>query len=126
MSQQQDSKASSAATPLERALDQNESIKGAVETSASELAVINAVLKQEIPDPVKKGEIAQALKKTDEMESRIQDAAQDLAQVNQALEAEIGERIDLERELKVTKAALADANEKVAKVAQAVKKVKAR
>lgn len=106
------SPASSPATPLARALDQNEAIKDTVEQSASELAVINAVLQQELPNPVVKGEIAQALKKADAMEGRIQDAAQDLAEVNQALEAEIGERVDLERELEATKAALADAKAK--------------
>ena len=112
MSKQHDSTATSASTPLERALDQNESIRENVEGSAAELAVINAVLKHEIPDPVKKGEVAQALRKTDEMEGRIYDAAQELARVNGALEAEIDERISLERELKATKAALVDARAK--------------
>lgn len=112
MSKQHDSTVTSAATPLKRALDQNESVKDTVEGSAAELAVINAVLKHEIPDPVKNGEVAQALQKTDEMEGRIHDAAQELARVNQVLEAEIDERIDLERELKATKAALAQARAK--------------
>ena len=112
MSKQHDSTVTSPATPLERALNHNESIKDTVEGSAAELAVINAVLKKEIPEPVKSGEVAQALIKTGEMEGRIHDAAQELAQVNEALEAEIDERIDLQRELKATQAALADARAK--------------
>ena len=112
MSKQYDSTVTSPATPLERALDHNESIKDTVEGSAAELAVINAVLKKEIPDPVKSGDVVQALKKTGEMEGRIHDAAQELAQVNKALEAEIGERIDLQRELKAAQVALADAKTK--------------
>jgi C4-dicarboxylate-specific signal transduction histidine kinase len=101
--------AASTATPLERALDQNEAVKGAVEQSANELLVINTVLKQELPDEVQTGEVAQALRKTDELEARIEASADDLAQVNQTLEQEIGERADLERELASTKAALARA-----------------
>ena len=106
---QQNSSASSAATSLERALDQNVAVKGTVEQSANELLVINTVLKQELPDDAKTGEVAQALRKTDELETQIQESAEDLAQVNQVLAQEIGERADLERELARTKAALAKA-----------------
>ena len=73
--------ASFSSTSLERALDQNEAIQDTVEQSAAELCVINAVLKQEVPDHVQTGEVAQALQKTDELESRIQTSADDLAQV---------------------------------------------
>ena len=103
------SSATSAATPLARALDQNEIVKDTVEQSANELFVINTVLKQEIPPHVQTGEVAQALEKTDALETRIQESAEDLAQVNEVLEQQIGERADLERELKDTKAALAEA-----------------
>lgn len=80
-----------------------------VENSAQELLVINAVLKQELPDHVQTGEVAQALEKTDALEERIKESANDIAEVNQALEQEIGERAELERELAHTKAALAEA-----------------
>ena len=112
MSKQRDSTVTPPATPLERALNHNESIRDTVEGSAAELAVINAVLTKEIPEPVKSGDVAQALRKTGEMEGRIYDAAQELAQVNEALEAEIDERNDLQRELKATQVALADAKAK--------------
>jgi C4-dicarboxylate-specific signal transduction histidine kinase len=105
---------SSAATPLVRALDQNEAVKETVEQSANELLVINAVLKQELPNEVQDGEVAQALRKTDELENRIHESAEDLAQVNRVLAQEIDERAGLERELARTKAALAKAKSETA------------
>ena len=96
-------------TALGRALDQNTAVQDAVERSAAELVVINAVLKQEIPDHVQVGDVAQALQRTDELEVKINDTAQDLAQVNEVLAHEIDQRVDLERELAETKAALAEA-----------------
>ena len=101
------------ATPLARALDQNETVKDTVEQSAAELLVINAVLKQEIPDHVQTGEVAQALQKTDELETKINDTAQELAQVNEVLAQEIDERAELERELAATKAALVQARDQL-------------
>lgn len=93
-------------TLLQQALDQNETAQETVEQSAAELVVINAVLKQEIPQTVQTGDVAQALQKTDELESRIQSSANDLARVNQTLKQEISERADLERQLADTQAAL--------------------
>ena len=97
------------ARALAQALDRNEAVKEVVEQSAAELVVINAVLKQEIPDHIQVGDVAQALQKTDELEVKINDATLELAQVNEVLAQEIGERVDLERELARTKAALAEA-----------------
>lgn len=98
--------ASALSTPLARALDQNYTAKEAMEQAADELMVINTVLKQEIPDPLQTGDVAQALQKTDEIERRIQESAEELAQVHQVLAREIGERAALERELAATKLAL--------------------
>lgn len=108
------SSATSAATPLARALDQNEIVKDTVEQSANELFVINTVLKTELPNAVQAGEVAEALRKTDALETRIQESAEDLAEVNKVLEKEIGERADLERELANTKAALVRAKSETA------------
>ena len=107
MSQPLPSPDAATATPLERALDQNATVKDTVEQSSAELALINTVLKQELPGHIKKGEIAQALQKTDELEMKIQDASQELAEVNEVLAQEIDARVDLESELAATKAALA-------------------
>jgi C4-dicarboxylate-specific signal transduction histidine kinase len=108
------SPASSPAAPLVRALGQNEAVKETVEQSANELLVINAVLKQELPNEVQAGEVAQALRKADELETRIHESAEDLAQVNQVLAQEIDERTVLENELARTKAALAKAKSETA------------
>lgn len=109
---QQQTASSQPSTPLSRALDQNEGVRDVVEQSAAELVVINAVLKQELPDNTKVGEVAQALLKTDELETRITETAQELADVNEVLAQEIDERADLERELAVTKAQLEKARNK--------------
>ena len=103
------SKPSTATKPLEQALDRNEAVHEAVKQSADELLVINAVLKQEIPDHVQTGDVAEALQKTEKIESRISESAADLAHVNQLLEQEIDERADVEHELTATKAALVEA-----------------
>ena len=99
------------ATPMSlgRAREKNETVQESVEHSAQELLIINAVLKQELPDHIQTGEVAQALEKSDALEGRIQESADELAEVNQALEQEIGDRVELERELAETKAALAEA-----------------
>lgn len=102
------------ATPLGRALEQNETALDSVEQSATELVMIHAVLTQEIPDEVQIGEVAQALQKTDELEIKMNGAVQELAQVNEVLAQEIDERADLECELAETKAALVEATRHLA------------
>lgn len=107
------SQATDLPTPLSRALEQNETALDNIEQSAAELVVIHAVLKQEIPDHVQTGDVAQALQRTDALESKINDTAQELAQVNEVLAQEIGERVELEQELADTKAALVEARDHV-------------
>lgn len=101
-------------TPLERALEQNETAQTVVEQSAAELVIIHAVLKQELPENLQTGDVAHALQRTDELEIKINDTAQELAQVNEVLAQEIDERVDLERELAATKAALVRAIDQAA------------
>ena len=108
MSQQQPTSSASPTTPLGRALDQNEMVQDTVAQSADELLVINTVLKKKIPEHVQTDDLAKALEKGSELEGRIQESAENLAQVNELLGQEIAERADLERELAVTKAALAN------------------
>lgn len=93
-------------TALEHALDQNEAIQEAVEQSAAELCVVNAVLTQEVPAHLQTGEVAQAIERTEELENRIQQSADDLAQVNLALKEEIRLRAELEDQLACAQAAL--------------------
>lgn len=94
---------------LGRALNQNEAAQEVIEQSASELALINAVLQQKLPEHVQSDDVAMALEKNDALETRIQETAQDLAEVNEALSQEITERVKLEQELQATKDALAEA-----------------
>lgn len=94
------------AKPLVKALHQNGTVKETVKQSADELLVISAVLKHGIPEHAQTGDVAQALESTEAIEDKIQTSAEDLATVNKLLEHEIDERIDLERELLATKAAL--------------------
>ena len=95
--------------PLLKALDQNDSVEKVVKQSADELLVVNAVLKKEVPDNARKGDLAQALEKTKHIENAIQESAEDLQEVNELLAHEIDERISLERELLTTKNALSRA-----------------
>ncbi len=95
--------------PLLKALDQNDSVKKVVKQSADELLLINAVLKNGIPEQIQTGDLAQALEKTEHIEDTIQESAEDLAEVNKLLEHEVDERISLERELLTTKTALSRA-----------------
>ncbi len=97
----------SPAAPLARALNKNTHVQNETDRVATEMTVINTVLKQELPAHVKAGDVAQALQKNGEMEGRIQKSADDLAEVNRVLEQELGERATLERELASTKKQLA-------------------
>ena len=92
---------------LMKALHRNEAAKGKIEQTAEELVVINAVLKQEIPEEVQTGEVAKALDKTDRLEAKINETAKDLAEVNKTLAEEIDHRIEIETEIKVMKDKLA-------------------
>lgn len=101
--------APTSASALAQALDRNEAARDSVERSGAELVMINAVLKQEIPDGLQVGDVVYALERTDELEVKIIDIAQELAEVNEVLAQEIEQRVDLERELVQTRAALASA-----------------
>jgi septal ring factor EnvC (AmiA/AmiB activator) len=94
--------------PLAQALDRNERVQRETSHVATELTVINTVLKQEIPAHVQAGDIAQALQKNDEMEDRLQKSADELAEVNRVLEQELDERAQLEDELASTRKQLAE------------------
>ena len=95
--------------PLAQALEKNDSVEESVKQSADELMLVNAVLQLEIPGRAHSEDVAVALEKVDDIKEVIQESAQELATVNELLEGEIDERIDLERELMATKAALARA-----------------
>lgn len=93
--------------PLIKALDKTELVKEVVAQSSDELLLVNAVLRHRIPGNAQTGEVAQALVKTEDIEEKIDASAKDLTVVTQLLAHEVDERIQLERELMTTRAALA-------------------
>lgn len=95
------------ASSLAHTLNQTAQVKDKVAVVGDELLVINAVLKQELPQAVKIGEVAQALDKSDELEIKVQECVDDLEQVNQALEDEVTKRHRLEQQLARSQAELA-------------------
>ena len=101
--------------PLLKALHQNDGVEEVVKQSADDLLVINAVLKKNIPEQSQMGDLAQALDKTEHIEDKIQESAEELSEVNTLLKHEVDERIALERELLVTKNALAQAKTELLK-----------
>ena len=80
-------------------LEKTETVQELVEQSADELLIVNAVLKKNIPNEARDGDIAQALDMSTDMEEKLQQSASELAQVNDALAHEIEERHRLEKEL---------------------------
>ena len=103
------------ASELDRALEINTRIEEVISQSASEMLLINTVLKQEIPAAVQTGDVQQALEQNGALEDKLAQTAEDLAQVNQALNEEIGHRAVLERELAEAKAALENAEDRPSK-----------
>ncbi|QJC54783.1 hypothetical protein HC248_00045 [Polaromonas vacuolata] len=97
---------------LNKILERNTFIEEAVSQSASEMLLINTVLKQEIPKVFQTGDVGQALQQSDALEGKLTQTAQNLAQINQTLSEEVKHRADLEQELAATKAALEQAQSK--------------
>ncbi len=86
-------------------LKKNEKIKETVKKAASELTLVNEVLKQEkVPVQVMK----QALTQNEDVEQKVAKAADDLKLVNVKLAKEMAERIVIESELANTKTDLAE------------------
>jgi diguanylate cyclase len=97
---------------LGRALKKNEKIKQTIKNAASELTLVNEVLKQEkIPVQMMK----QALTQNEGVEQKVAKAADDLKLVNIKLTEEIAERIGIESELANTKTDLAEVRDDLSK-----------
>jgi diguanylate cyclase (GGDEF)-like protein len=100
---------------LGNVLKKNEKIKKTVKKAASELTLVNEVLKQEkVPVQV----MQQALTQNENAEKKVAEAADDLKLVNVELAEEIAERIAIESQLTNTKTELAEAREDLS-IAQA-------
>lgn len=97
---------------LGRVLKKNEKIKQTVEKAASELTLVNEVLKQEkVPVEVMK----QVVTQNEDVEQTVAKAADDLKLVNVKLAEEMAERIVIESELANTKTDLAEARDDLSK-----------
>ncbi|MBT2324263.1 hypothetical protein J7E62_18085 [Variovorax paradoxus] len=80
------------AAPLDRTLDKTEAVAAEVQRASDDLAVINTVLEQELPEDVQVGDVAQAIEHTGQLEKRLAESAETLAEVNAALAQEIEKR----------------------------------
>ncbi|MBK9964089.1 MAG: GGDEF domain-containing protein [Holophagales bacterium] len=89
-------RASARRASLEHVLVENEKIKASVEKAASDLTLVNDVLKQDaIPLQV----MQQALTRNEDVEREVSKAADDLKVVNVTLADEMAERVVIESEL---------------------------
>lgn len=83
-----------AATALDQTLEKTETVAAEVQHASDNLAVINTVLEQELPDEVQVGDVAQAIERTGELEKKLAKSAEALAEANEALAKEIEKRAE--------------------------------
>ncbi|EJL76586.1 hypothetical protein ACCC97_03455 [Variovorax sp. Varisp85] len=81
-------------TPLDRTLEKSEQVAADVQRASDNLAVVNTVLEQELPEEVQVGEVAQAIEHTSQLEEKLAKSAEKLAEVNAALSEEIEKRLE--------------------------------
>jgi hypothetical protein len=77
------------ATTLGQTLEKTEAVAADVQRASDNLAVVNTVLEQELPEEVQVGEVAQALEHTGKLEKKLAESAEALAEANAALAQEI-------------------------------------
>jgi len=90
-------KSRSATPPLEDALAKGQSVAADVQSASDDLAVVNTVLEQELPDDVQVGEVAQAIEHTGHLEKKLAESAKQLSEANAALAEELQKQGDRER-----------------------------
>lgn len=94
---------------LPSVLQKTQEAQEKLESDARNLFVVNEVLKQEVPDPVKAtGDVAVALERSETIQSNIDAVAVDLDEVSNALAEEVARREKAEVKLTETRAVLAD------------------
>ncbi|AGU49920.1 hypothetical protein VAPA_1c28240 [Variovorax paradoxus B4] len=85
-------------TSLDKTLKKSEEVAADVQRASDNLAVVNTVLEQELPDEVQVGEVAQAIEQTGQLEEKLAKSAEKLAEVNAALSKEIEKRREVTAE----------------------------
>ena len=78
--------------PLLQTLEKTEAIAADVQHASQQLAVVNVVLEQSLPDEIQVGDVAQAIGQTGALEKKLAESAQALAEVTRALEQAIEKR----------------------------------
>lgn len=103
------------ADTLPPVLQKTQHAKEHLEANARDLFVVNEVLKQEIPEPIKAvGDVAAALERSESIQDNLDAVADNLDDVNKALAREVARRRVAEQKLSETKAVLADAKAQLA------------
>lgn len=82
-------------TSLERTLEKTEAVAADVQRASDNLAVVNTVLEQELPEEMQVGDVAQAIEHTSQLEQKLAKSAETLAEVNAALNEEIEKRLEI-------------------------------
>jgi diguanylate cyclase (GGDEF)-like protein len=104
MTSNQDSALTSADAPalLEKALEKSQEVKEKMVDCATELATVNETVKTDLTTGITLRQAKAALAQTESVEEKVQECADELHEVNEALAQEIGDRDELNRELKET------------------------
>ena len=87
---------------LEKALEKSQEVKEKMVDCATELATVNETVKTEMTAGITLQQAKAALEQTESVEEKVQECADELHEVNEALAQEIGDRDELNRELKET------------------------
>lgn len=85
-------------TSLDETLEKSEQVAADVQRASDNLAIVNTVLEQELPEAVQVGEVAQAIEQTSQLEEKLAKSAEKLAEVNAALSEEIEKRLEVTAE----------------------------
>ena len=104
MTSNQDSARTSADTPalLEKALEKSQEVKEKMVDCVIELSTVNNTVKSEVTAGITLWQAKAALAQTESVEEKVQECADELHEVNEALAQEIGDRDELNQELKET------------------------
>ena len=104
MTSNQDSARTSADTPalLEKALEKSQEVKEKMVDCVIELSTVNKTVKSEVTAGITLWQAKAAFAQTESVEEKVQECADELHEVNEALAQEIGDRDELNRELKET------------------------
>lgn len=91
---------SDAPASLEKALEKSEDVKEKMVDCVTELSTVNEVVKQEMAGGISTREARKALAQSESVEERVQECADELHEVNQVLAEGIGDKNEINRELK--------------------------